>query len=227
MTDSAGGPLSSLERHESLAERAYQQIRESIATGVLAPGEKVTERKLASLLGVSPTPVREALRRLEQEQLIERHSPRSLAVASHSTETVRELLYAESLLRGALARFAAEKITDEEVDELARIIDEAGGREAGADPEVAQQAADRFDAVLRRVAANASLDSLASSAGFFGRARRMRAIELRTAEERAALVQIHREIVDALRMRDADRAERLTREQLESSRRWLLNADLD
>ncbi|MEU0468375.1 MULTISPECIES: GntR family transcriptional regulator [Amycolatopsis] len=225
MTDSAGNPLSSLERHESLAEQAYQQIRESIASGALTPGQKLTERNLAFMLGVSPTPVREALRRLEQEHLIERHSARSLAVANHSAETIRELLYAESLLRGALARFAAQKITDDQVDELAKIVDELS--RSVADPEAAQQAADRFDAVLRRVAANAFLDSLASSAGVFGRARRIRLIEQWSAEERMTRLQIHREIVDALRARDADRVEQLTREQLESSRRLLLSADLD
>lgn len=225
MTDSAGNPLSPLDRHESLAERAYQQIRESIAGGDLAPGQKVTERNLAFLLGVSPTPVREALRRLEQEHLIERLSVRSLAVAKHSTETVRELLYAESLLRGALARFAAQKITDEQVEQLAGIVDELA--ESANDPEAAQQAADRFDAVLRQAAANASLESLASSAGIFGRARRIRAIEHRSPREREARLQIHREIVDALRARDADRVEQLTREQIQSSRRLLLSAELD
>ncbi|MFC5952584.1 GntR family transcriptional regulator [Pseudonocardia lutea] len=227
MTDPAANPLSSLERHESLAERAYQQIRESIASGALAPGQKVTERNLAFLLGVSPTPVREALRRLEQEHLIERLSTRSLAVAKHSTETMQELLYAESLLRGALARFATEKITDEAIEELARIVEELGGEESIADVEVAQQIADRFDAVLRHAAGNASLDSLASSAGVFSRARRIRAIEHRSPEEREARLQLHREIVAALRARDADRVERLTREQVESSRRLLSSSDLD
>ncbi|GAB3573425.1 GntR family transcriptional regulator [Amycolatopsis endophytica] len=227
MTEPAASPLSSLDRPESLAERAYQRIRETIASGGLAPGQKITERNLALLLGVSPTPVREALRRLEQEHLVERLSTRALVVARHSSETVRELLYAESLLRGALARFATMKITDEEIDQLAEIVDELGSDEVRDDIEVAQQTADRFDAVLRRAAGNDSLSSLASSAGVFGRARRVRLIGQWSPEERVARLRIHREIVDALRARDADRVERLTREQVDSSRRLLLNTDLD
>src|SRR5258708_12772549 len=70
--------LGALERVDSLAERAYRALREQIATGGLAAGERVTERGLALRLGVSPTPVREALRRLEQERLIERAGPRHL-----------------------------------------------------------------------------------------------------------------------------------------------------
>ncbi|HWD05419.1 MAG TPA: GntR family transcriptional regulator [Amycolatopsis sp.] len=227
MTVPAGNPLSSLDRPESLAEQAYQRIRETIASGGLAPGQKVTERNLALLLGVSPTPVREALRRLEQEHLIERLSPRSLAVAKHSSETIRELLYAESLLRGALARFATGKITDEQIEQLAQIVEDLGGDEAQVNIELAQQAADRFDALLRRVAGNDSLASLASSAGVFGRARRIRLIEQWSPEQRMARLQVHREIVDALRARDADRVERLTREQVDSSRLLLLNTELD
>lgn len=227
MSESAASPLSSLERHESLAERAYQQIRESVASGALAPGQKITERKLALELGVSPTPVREALRRLEQENLVERLSVRSLAVARHSTESIRELFYAEALLRGAIARFAAIKITDERIDELAAIVTELGGARASADPEAAQQISDRFDAVLREVAGNRSLDSLASSAGVFGRARRLRAIAHWTPEERKERLRLHQEIVEALRSRDVNRVEQLTRDQLESSRRLLLSSDLD
>jgi DNA-binding GntR family transcriptional regulator len=227
VTDPAGTPLSSLDRPESLAEQAYQRIRETIASGGLAPGQKITERNLAFLLGVSPTPVREALRRLEQEHLIERLSARSLAVAKHSSETIQELLYAEALLRGALARFATGKITDEQIEELAQIVEDMGSDQAMSDNEVAQQTADRFDALLRRVADNASLDSLTSSAGVFGRARRIRLIEQWSPEERLARLQIHRDIVEALRARDADRVERLTRDQVSTSRQLLLDNGLD
>jgi DNA-binding GntR family transcriptional regulator len=103
--------MSALERLDSLAERAYRALREQIATGGLSPAVRVTERGLAMRLGVSPTPVREALRRLEQEQLVERISARQLRIAAHSEESLRELLYAEAVVRAAAARFATPKIT--------------------------------------------------------------------------------------------------------------------
>ncbi len=86
--------LPALLRAESLAEQAYQAIREGIATGLFQAGERVTERGLATRLNVSATPVREALRRLEQEGLIERVSARQLRVVDHSSGTLRELLLA-------------------------------------------------------------------------------------------------------------------------------------
>src|SRR5260370_40688359 len=84
--------LPPLLRVESLAEQAYRAIREGIATGLFSAGERVTERGLATRLNVSATPVREALRRLEQEGLIERVSAPQLRVVDHSSGTLRELM---------------------------------------------------------------------------------------------------------------------------------------
>src|SRR5260370_14725104 len=108
--------LPSLFRAESLAEQAYRAIREGIATGLFQAGERVTERGLATRLNVSATPVREALRRLEQEGLIERVSARQLRVVDHSSGTLRELLLAGAALRALQARFATPKITAAALD---------------------------------------------------------------------------------------------------------------
>ena len=61
---------------ETLADQAYEALRAAIISGELASGEKITERGLAERLSVSPTPVREALRRLEQDRLVVRQGPR-------------------------------------------------------------------------------------------------------------------------------------------------------
>jgi DNA-binding GntR family transcriptional regulator len=68
----------------TLADQAYRALREDIIEGRLQPGERITERQLAERLGVSPTPVREALGRLEHEQLIERSGMRRIQVAEPS-----------------------------------------------------------------------------------------------------------------------------------------------
>src|SRR5882724_8942574 len=115
--------ISVLERAESLGSRAYQALRQQIAVGGLAPGERVTERGLAARLGVSATPIREALRRLEQERLIERSGPRAITIAAHPEATLRELMYAETVIRAAAARFATAKITDRTLDEMQSLVD--------------------------------------------------------------------------------------------------------
>src|SRR6202047_890563 len=115
--------LPSLFRADSLAEQAYRAIREGIATGLFSAGERVTERGLAARLNVSATPVREALRRVEQEGLIERVSARQLRVIDHSSDTLRELLLTGAVLRALEARFATHKITEAALDRMAALVD--------------------------------------------------------------------------------------------------------
>jgi DNA-binding GntR family transcriptional regulator len=98
----------------TLADQAYRAIREEITTGRLEPAERVTERALADRLGVSPTPVREALRRLEHERLVVRSDTRTITIASPSLDHLRDFSMIEAALRGVAARLAAERATERE-----------------------------------------------------------------------------------------------------------------
>jgi DNA-binding GntR family transcriptional regulator len=110
---------------ETLADGAYRQVRAAIAAGELAPGQKVTERGLAERLLISPTPVREAIRRLELDGLIERIGPRTVLVATIREAAIDDLAEVEVGLRGLVARFAARRATAEQLDGLDRILDTA------------------------------------------------------------------------------------------------------
>lgn len=110
---------------DTLADRAYRSVRAAIATGELRPGQKVTERGLAQRLDVSPTPVREAIRRLEHEGLLERAGPRTVKVSAVGATAVQDLAEVEVALRGMVARFAARHATPEQLDLLDATLDEA------------------------------------------------------------------------------------------------------
>src|SRR5258708_15654534 len=107
---------------EALAEQASQAIREGIATGVFGAGERLTERGLAARLDVSPTPVREALRRLQQENLVERVTARQLRVVDHSSDTLQELMITAATLRALEAPFATTKITDAALNRTSALV---------------------------------------------------------------------------------------------------------
>jgi DNA-binding GntR family transcriptional regulator len=109
----------------TLSDQAYRALREEITTGELKPGQRVTERALAQHLGVSPTPVREALQRLEHERLIERDAVRSIRIAEPSVAKLYELSQIEVALRGVAARLAAERATDQEVRRILEACDRA------------------------------------------------------------------------------------------------------
>ena len=112
----------------TLAGRAYDALREAIISGDLGPREKITERDLAARLAVSPTPIREALRRLEQDGLIERKGPRLVQVVDFDDPAAREVRLAEGALRGVAARLAARNATPEQLARMENLLD-AGDRE--------------------------------------------------------------------------------------------------
>ena len=124
MTDNATG-RAKLTTGPTLSDQAYKALREDITTGTLQPGQRLTERGLAEHLGVSPTPVREALQRLEHERLIERDAVRAIRVADPSVAKLRELSLVEAALRGVAARLAAERATAAEVAAIVAACDRA------------------------------------------------------------------------------------------------------
>src|SRR3981081_317862 len=165
--------LPPLLRADSLAEQAYRAIREGIATGLFRAGERVTERGLAASLNVSATPVREALRRLEQEGLIERVSARQLRVVDHSSDTLRELMLAGAALRAMEARFATHKITDAALDRMQQLVETLANGRSFTDSENLRIARE-FDVEIERAADNPTLRSLILSLSVVGQERRTR-----------------------------------------------------
>jgi DNA-binding GntR family transcriptional regulator len=219
--------LPPLFRAESLAEQAYRAIREGIATGLFRAGERVTERGLAARLNVSATPVREALRRLEQEGLIERVSARQLRVVDHSSGTLRELLLTGAVLRALEARFATHKITDAALDRMAAIV-EAQATGQGMDiPERLRIARD-FDIEIERAADNPTLRGMIQSLSIIGQERRARSVESLLLHPEVGLRRIedHRDLLAAFRKRDPDQVERVFRRHATAGIELLLN-DLD
>jgi DNA-binding GntR family transcriptional regulator len=214
-----------LERTDSLGYRAYQALRQQIAVGGLAPGERVTERGLAARLGVSATPVREALRRLEQERLIERSGHRAITIAAHPEATIRELMYAETVIRAAAARFATAKITEKTLDEMQAIVDTLERDKATATPETQLTLARRFDDLLLAAAGNDIVAGLVDSVSVFGWQIRLRAVQAMHADDPAVgnnRIRAHRDILAALRVRDAAFVETLMRTHLTTALDYLL-----
>jgi DNA-binding GntR family transcriptional regulator len=225
MSDPEAGRL---QRAEPLAEQAYRALREEIAVGDLVPGQRITERALALRLGVSPTPVREALRRLEQEGLVEHSGLRTLSVVAHSEEALQELMFAEVVLRAAEARFAARKITDQELRTLDAIVDEIHESVDTATDAELLALGSRFDRVLADAAASPGVHRLVESTAVIGRGRRLLAVAALRGSARPTgrhHFQAHRDLVTALRDHDPDRAEEIVRRHLLSSLGLLLSVD--
>ncbi|OLF13631.1 GntR family transcriptional regulator [Actinophytocola xanthii] len=217
----ADDPLSTL-RSDTLADRAYRAIRDAIVTGTLRAGEKVTERGLATQLSVSPTPVREAIRRLEQDGLLVRKGPRTVAVSAIGDTALQDLTEVEIGLRGMVARFAARHATPDQLDGLDAILDEADDllilivqrKQAGEIPQrhltQLMDTMQRFNDTLEACAGNPVLSRLLDQVRVFSQAER-RALRLeRIARDPTFGLDryaSHRALVRALRAGDPAAAE--------------------
>lgn len=106
-----------------LGESAYARIRAAIRDGSLAPGERLTEVDLATRFGVSRTPVRQAIARLEAEGLLTHEPRRGLTVTRPNHQQVVELYVMREILEGAAARLAAQHASETEIAAMAEIVE--------------------------------------------------------------------------------------------------------
>jgi DNA-binding GntR family transcriptional regulator len=179
---------------------------------------------------VSATPVREALRRLEQERLIERTGSRAVTIAAHPETTIRELMHAETVIRAAAARFAPGKITDATLDEMQTLVDTLERDTGTADPETRLALARRFDDLLLAAAGNDIVAGLVDTVSVFGWQLRLRAVRAMHADDPAvgrSRIRAHRDILAALRARDAVLVETLMRTHLTTALDYLFDHAAD
>lgn len=105
------------------AERAYSEIRTQILVGALPPGAPLREEHLAERCGVSRTPIRDALRRLEAELFVIRSDSQRTFVADWSREDVEEMFTLRGMIESHAAARAAVRIADLQIDALAKLND--------------------------------------------------------------------------------------------------------
>lgn len=106
----------------TLADQVYERLEKEILTGVYKRGEIITETALCENLGVSRTPVREALRRLEQDHIIE-SSGKGMIVLGITSEDVRIIYEIRSLVEGLAAAACAKNATEQQIEEMKELVD--------------------------------------------------------------------------------------------------------
>jgi DNA-binding GntR family transcriptional regulator len=193
------------------ADRAYVAIRGLIVSLELPPGAVIDERELMRRIGLGRTPVREALRKLAQEQLVEVFPRRGMFVTGVDVRDLARISEVRTALEPEAARLAAERATDEERDELTSLSDAIKG---GADLKGLDER------IHRAIYAAAHNDLMEKTLGeYYVLALRIWMIALDRAEDLEEAVEAHRDLITAIVVGDGDRAAELMRDHVENFER--------
>lgn len=198
-------------------ERVYEHIKTAIFSGHLNPGEKLTEEHLAETLGVSRTPVREALHKLESEGLIKIRKKRGFIVSRDSREEVEELFELRSILEGYTLRVISQTISEEILHQLDGFIKNAEDALKRKKIEDVLKWNTRFHDTLHELVVNKTrLHRLIVNMRKY--VLRHRKDTLRYPDGGKRAIAGHRKIILALRLRDPDLCERVMREHIQEAK---------
>ena len=209
-----------------LRERVLERLRADILNGELKPGEFIRQQRIAELYGVSQMPVREALKKLTAEALVEEIPYRGVRVIQYSLKDIADLFALRSFLEGRTANAAAALITEADLDNLSTLVKEMKSTAA------AKQLADyrarnrQFHQTIYRASQSyfliQTLDKLWETYPTMLPGNFPQATAQPTSARNNRDLEEHNAIVAALRKRDGDTADRLMHDHIQNAGKELI-----
>ncbi len=208
-----------LDNYKPLRELVFDSLRKAIIIGKLKPGERLMEIQLAEEMGVSRTPVREAIRKLELEGFVVMVPRKGAYVAGVSVKDIADVFEVRSALEGLAASLAAERITEEEMEELEKVIHLISGEE---DLLTVFKKDSEFHELIYKASRNQRLTQIITNLS--EQINRFRLTSLSIPGRLKIAVDEHKKITEAISGRNADLASALASEHMENAEQNLLNA---
>ena len=204
-----------LDNYKPLRELVFESLREAIISGKLAAGERLMEIQMAEEMGVSRTPVREAIRKLELEGLVVMIPRKGAYIAGLSLKDIADVFEIRSALEGLAAELAAERITDNELEDLERHLVKISEESETGDLDKVVATDTDFHSLIYKASRNQRLSQIINN--LREQIQRFRTTSLSYPGRMKAAVEEHRKIVEALSMRDGELARRLAFEHIENA----------
>lgn len=210
-----------IEQYRPLRDIVFETLRTAILDGNLKPGERVMEVQLAEKLGVSRTPVREAIRKLELEGLLIMIPRKGAYVADVSIKDVLNVLEVRASLEGLAASLAAERITEEEIESLKNSAKEFEEMNKLNNRDGMVEKDTEFHTVLLNASRNDKLISIVE--GLSDYVQRFRVIYFTEYSEAKNIMEDHKAILNAINERDAKKAKKVAQDHIENIGNYLLS----
>jgi len=200
-----------LKRHHdegTMSDAVYRVLRHCIIDGSLASGSRLQEEKLAKEMGVSRTPVREALRKLEAEEFVVARPRKGLVVCALSEEDLVEIFQVREALEGMAARLAATNAAPPAVAGLDRLVAEMETAASG-DANHLRDLTGEFHLAVARASGNSRLVRMIGK--LQDRVRQFGNSTLFLPDQPGAAIEEHRALLEMIKAKDADGAEEIVR----------------
>ncbi len=209
--------MSGAQKNGSLCSVVFSDLEQAIINGEYKSGDSLSELMLSQKYGVSRTPVREALRQLELEGLVQLIPNKGATVVGVSEKDISDIYAVRERIEGLAARLCAENATDEELQSLERLTDLQEFYLLKGKTEQLWQLDGEFHNTIFEACRNRPLRSMLSS--FHSYTGRARSNSMRSAERAARAVEEHRAILKAIAAHDGDLAEQSMTEHIAAARR--------
>ena len=198
----------------SLADQVFEHLETDILSGKYQRGQSLTESKLCSELGVSRTPIREALRRLEQEHLIE-EAPKGMVVVGIGEKDLEDIFKIRAALEGKVAELAAQNHTEEQLNIVREALEFQEFYLGKQDPDRIKSMDSRFHETIYKMSGSTIFYDVLMP--LHKKILKYRKASVSDTSRAAASVAEHRAIYEAILDRDGELASRLISEHLENA----------
>ncbi|NLU50716.1 MAG: GntR family transcriptional regulator [Syntrophomonadaceae bacterium] len=211
-----------LDTYKPLREVVFEALREAIINGSLRPGERMMEIQLAEQLGVSRTPVREAIRKLELEGFVVMIPRKGAYVAGISLKDIADVFEVRAALEALAAGLAAERITAEELEELERMLVRKAECIESNNLEELIEVDTLFHEAMYKASRNEKLKQIIHN--LREQIQRFRSTSLSTPGRMKEALEEHKKIVEAISERNVALAQELAQEHIENAENSMLEA---
>lgn len=211
-----------LDSYKPLRELVLEAIREAIINGTLKPRERLMEIQLAEELGVSRTPIREALRKLELEGFIVMVPRKGAYVADMTFKDIADVFEIRAALEGLAAGLAAERITDDELESMERMLVEKAEAIAEDNIEKVVEADTKFHDALYGASRNERLTTIISNLREQIQRFRTRSLSYPGRSKRS--LEEHRGILEAVQSRDIQAARQAAQDHIENAENSMIES---
>ncbi len=210
-----------LDNYKPLRELVFESLREAIISGTLPPSERLMEIQLAEEMGVSRTPVREAIRKLELEGLVVMIPRKGAYVAGMSIKDIVDVFEIRGALEGLAAELASERVTDDELESMERYLVKISEEIESGDLSKVVETDTDFHTLIYKASRNARLSQIISN--LREQIQRFRTTSLSFPGRMKIALEEHRKIVEAISSRDGELARRLAQEHIENAENVMMS----